>query len=36
MRADPGHMMILVFVMMLLLALAAVQFGPDDAQRYRC
>jgi len=28
-------MMLLVFVMLLLLAWATVQFGPDDAQRYR-
>jgi hypothetical protein len=29
-------MMLLVAAMLLLLAWAAVQFGPDDAQRYRC
>jgi hypothetical protein len=28
-------MMLLVFVMLLLLAWSAVQFGPDDARRYR-
>jgi len=28
-------MMLLVLAMLLLLAWAAVQFGPDDAQRYR-
>jgi hypothetical protein len=33
---DPGDMMLLVFVVLVLLAWAAVQFGPDDAQRYRC
>jgi len=27
--------MLLVLAMLLLLAWAAVQFGPDDAQRYR-
>jgi hypothetical protein len=29
-------MMLLVLATLLLLAWAAVRFGPDDAQRYRC
>jgi hypothetical protein len=35
-RTDPGDMMLLVFVVLLLLAWAVVQFGPDNTQRYRC
>jgi len=29
-------MMLLVLATLVLLAWAAIQFGPDDAQRYRC
>ena len=29
-------MMLLVLIALLLLAWAAVRFGPDDAWRYRC
>jgi hypothetical protein len=32
---DADVMMLLVVVMLFLLAWAAIQFGPDDARRYR-
>jgi hypothetical protein len=34
--ADDGVMMLIVVAILMLLAWAAISFGPEDSRRYRC